>query len=500
MLKSYSKRQRSQISLCNRSLAPGGFVALVRTQPSWVVRQAPKPLDEKLCRRATASASAVRSPCATGPLPLGHHTRSFIYHLLSGPRIFIVAVADQQPWSAWRYFSSPFFGSCTADKRRKARPEMNFVNSALDKISTTLGVNPSAFNGFLLGGLVVYALLWKAVDDAKKVAAAKVEAAAEADGSAAADTGTHVTNASEATQDATNQVQVDLLWKVAHEQREKMGDDAITLDHMVLALAQNPRFKEILSCTDGLSEEEIKQGIKKSRIMYNRGETKAELIEEVPTALSKYARDLTTLAREGKLDPVIGRSDEIRRLINILSRRTKNNPVIVGESGVGKTALVDGLAQRIASGDVPDTLKDTKIMALDLGIIMAALVYGLAQRIASGDVPDTLKDTKIMALDLGILMAGAMMPGEFEERMKVVLQELTEVDSKFVLFIDDIHSGGGIMDASILLKPLLSRGELRCIGATTQDKFRKFIEKDPGLERRFQQFSLAQCINTELSP
>lgn len=201
-------------------------------------------------------------------------------------------------------------------------------------------------------------------------------------------------------------------------------------------------------------------------MIFNRGTNNEEIVQEVQTNLTKYNRDLSALAKQGKLDPVIGRNDELRRLINVLSRRTKNNPIILGDPGVGKTALVDGLAQRIADGDVPDILRDCTVTSLDMGM----------------------------------LMAGAMMPGEFEERLKGVLKELTEVPGKFILFIDDIHTvtgpnaqqGGGVMDASVLLKPLLSRGELRCIGATTLDKFRKFIEKDPALER----VSLAQTQNT----
>ncbi|EFJ41834.1 hypothetical protein VOLCADRAFT_40352, partial [Volvox carteri f. nagariensis] len=213
-------------------------------------------------------------------------------------------------------------------------------------------------------------------------------------------------------------------------------------------------------------------------------------------ALSRYGRDLTALARKGKLDPLIGRTDELRRcvLFNVLSRRTKNNPVVLGESGVGKTALVEGLAQRIAAGDCPPELKGAAIIALDMGM----------------------------------LMAGATFPGEFEQRMSAVLKELTELPrqaqqqqqqqqqqgqgqkgpaapaepapTSCILFIDDIHNvtgpnaqqGGGVNDASMLLKPLLARGELRCIGATTPDKYRRFIEKDPALERRFQTLPLSQ--------
>ena len=180
--------------------------------------------------------------------------------------------------------------------------------------------------------------------------------------------------------------------------------------------------------------------------------------EENIKPLEKYGRDLTELANMGKLDPVIGRDEEIRRVIQVLSRRTKNNPVLIGDPGVGKTAIVEGLAQRIASGDVPESLKDRKLFVLDISS----------------------------------LVAGSKYRGEFEERLKSVLKEIQSREGEIIVFIDELHtivgagSAEGSVDASNMLKPALARGELRCIGATTMDEYRKFIEKDKALERRFQ--------------
>src|SRR5947199_76686 len=182
------------------------------------------------------------------------------------------------------------------------------------------------------------------------------------------------------------------------------------------------------------------------------------ILKATEDALKKHSRDLTQAARDGKLDPVIGRDEEIRRTIQVLSRRTKNNPVLIGEPGVGKTAIVEGLALRILNGDVPESLKDKKLLSLDMGA----------------------------------LIAGAKYRGEFEERLKAVLQEVTSAEGGIILFIDEMHTligagkADGAMDASNLLKPALARGELHCIGATTLDEYRKHVEKDAALARRFQ--------------
>ncbi len=254
---------------------------------------------------------------------------------------------------------------------------------------------------------------------------------------------------------------MDTLLDRADQARKSFGDDFISIEHLVLAYPKDDRFGKILLQEVGLDESKLHKIIEQIRgnqkVTDQTPETKYE-------ALTKYGRDLTEAARQGKLDPVIGRDDEIRRTIQILSRRTKNNPVLIGEPGVGKTAIAEGLAQRILSGDVPESLRDRALIALDIGA----------------------------------LIAGAKYRGEFEERLKAVLKEVTESQGRIVLFIDEIHTvvgagaTQGAMDASNLLKPMLARGELRCIGATTLDEYRKYIEKDAALERRFQQVFVDQ--------
>ncbi|KAJ9147557.1 hypothetical protein P3X46_029706 [Hevea brasiliensis] len=254
---------------------------------------------------------------------------------------------------------------------------------------------------------------------------------------------------------------LEALIQRAREYKKDYRDSFVSVEHLVLAFTQDQRFGKQLFRDFQISLQTLRSAIESIR-------GRQSVIDQDPEgkyeALEKYGKDLTAMAKAGKLDPVIGRDDEIRRCIQILSRRTKNNPVLIGEPGVGKTAISEGLAQRIVQGDVPQALMNRKLISLDMGA----------------------------------LIAGAKYRGEFEDRLKAVLKEVTESDGQIILFIDEIHTvvgagaTNGAMDAGNLLKPMLGRGELRCIGATTLDEYRKYIEKDPALERRFQQVYVDQ--------
>jgi len=251
------------------------------------------------------------------------------------------------------------------------------------------------------------------------------------------------------------------VFDAALKEAEHLQDDYVSVEHLLLGIIKTKNLSEKILKNLGLTDDKVLAAMRQIRGSQRVTDPEPE---DKYQALKKYAKDLTELAKRGKLDPVIGRDEEIRRVIQVLSRRTKNNPVVIGEPGVGKTALAEGLAQRITTGDVPQSLKDKRVVSLDMGA----------------------------------LVAGAKYRGEFEDRLKAVLKEIEEAQGNIILFIDELHTvvgagaAEGAIDASNMLKPALARGDLRCVGATTLNEYRKYIEKDPALERRFQPVHLQE--------
>jgi ATP-dependent Clp protease ATP-binding subunit ClpB len=364
----------------------------------------------------------------------------------------------------------PMMNRTFSSKSNGSTDDLNSAESYTEQAYTAMGNLPSHASNYGLQYIEPPLLLHLLLEEGKGGLASRICELVKpgVTPKLAQDIDTHLRNQPKVSgaQPVMGQSMITLL-RGASALKKELGDSYISLEHLLLSAADIPGFTKKVLKDNGIDQEGLRAAMKKIR---GQKKVTSRSAESLYQALSKYGRDLTAAAAEGKLDPVIGRDSEIRRTIQILSRRTKNNPILIGEPGVGKSAIAEGLAQRIVSGDVPETLKGKQLFSLDIGA----------------------------------LLAGASVRGQFEERLKAVLDEVKASEGQIVLFIDEIHTivgtggGDGSIDAGNLLKPELARG-LQCLGATTTKEFKKYLEKDKALERRFQQVvvnppSVEDCI------